>query len=98
MFKPIIGYQPTRQTGRDRSDAAALGRPMRIHDDDCDLEMLEESDFEDEEDTDSTITIVPSSKIHRLYCIEVAKLSVLCTSITLLPPQTFHIWTLKRGC
>ena len=34
---------------RDRQCSAALGLPTRIRDEDCDIEMLEPSDFEEED-------------------------------------------------
>ncbi|KAK5273650.1 hypothetical protein LTR96_000250 [Exophiala xenobiotica] len=61
---------------RDHFDAASLGRPMLIHDDDCDLELLDISDFMDEsedvrEDHDT------SSLLGAWHSVEMAKLAVL---------------------
>lgn len=64
---------------RDRSDSAAFGRPMHIHDDDCDVELPEEADFDadhHEETQNSTLT-GDSNSIHPMYIIEVVKLSIL---------------------
>lgn len=65
-----------KQQIRDRSDSAAVGRPMLIHDDDCDVEMLQESDFEEEAE-DVPQIFGSTTRQHRLYIIEMAKLSVL---------------------
>lgn len=51
---------------------------MRIHDDDCDVELLEETDFDNESSLDDSIQVGPTRQIHHLYTIEMAKLSVLC--------------------
>lgn len=56
---------------------------MRIHDDDCDVEMLEVSDFMDEEGQEISTSEIFASRITHLYAIEMAKLSVLRTSLLL---------------
>lgn len=61
---------------RDRHAATALGRPMRIHDDDCDVEMLDESDFDDDIDDERLYGI--SKRELAQYVIQMAKLSVIC--------------------
>ncbi|KFX91423.1 hypothetical protein V490_05907 [Pseudogymnoascus sp. VKM F-3557] len=60
---------------RDRHLAAALGRPMRIRDDDCDVEILNESDFEDIAPVDSLL-FGTRTKTHILYAIHSAKLAM----------------------
>ncbi|KAI9871346.1 MAG: hypothetical protein M1830_003011 [Pleopsidium flavum] len=65
---------------RDRHAAAALGRPMHIHDDDCDVEMLEESDFEEGISPHPTIC-GGATRDHILYVIQMAKLAVLLGNI-----------------
>ena len=62
---------------RDRHAAAALGRPVRIRDEDCDVEPLEESDFEGDGDADPTI-FGTSTRYHVLYAIHMAQLAVIC--------------------
>ncbi|KEF62525.1 uncharacterized protein A1O9_00498 [Exophiala aquamarina CBS 119918] len=61
---------------RDHFDAASVGRPMMINDDDCDIEPLRETDFE--LGTDGK----PLSGAG--YCIEMAKLATLSMSPLLL--------------
>jgi hypothetical protein len=61
---------------RDRFDAASLGRPMLIHDDDCDLELLDISDFSDESD-DVREDHDTSSLLGAWHSVEMAKLAVL---------------------
>ncbi|CAK7234096.1 hypothetical protein SCUCBS95973_008819 [Sporothrix curviconia] len=58
---------------RDRHAAAALGRPCRIQDEDCDVEMLDEEDFRIDM-TDSPL-IPRETAYHRHYVIEMAKLA-----------------------
>jgi hypothetical protein len=60
---------------RDRHAASALGRPMRIHDDECDVEMLEESDFDD--DVDSVKISGIETRELALYVIHMTRLSIL---------------------
>lgn len=48
---------------------------MRIHEDDCDVEMLDEADFED--DTSQGPVYSGSSREHIHYVIEMTKLSIL---------------------
>lgn len=61
---------------RDHFDAASLGRPMLIHDDDCDIEMLDLSDFSDETE-DRRVDHDPSSLLGAWHAVEMAKLAVL---------------------
>jgi hypothetical protein len=69
---------------RDRHAASALGRPMRIHDDDCDVEMLEESDFDDDTHSGRAYTI--NTRELALYVIHMTKLSVIRKhSLTRMP-------------
>ncbi|KAH8810646.1 fungal-specific transcription factor domain-containing protein [Xylogone sp. PMI_703] len=67
---------------RDRHCAANIGLPMRIRDDDCDVEELEESDFEDELENGSHI--YGERRItHTTYAISMAKLSTIFGNIIL---------------
>ncbi|PVH75076.1 hypothetical protein DL98DRAFT_14852 [Cadophora sp. DSE1049] len=61
---------------RDRHAAAALGRPPRIQDDDCDVELLEVSDF-DMEETNHPHIFAASRRYHTLYMMEMSKLAIL---------------------
>lgn len=60
---------------RDHFDAASLGRPMLIHDDDCDVEPLDISDFRDE--TDDVREDHDTSLLGAWHSVEMAKLAVL---------------------
>jgi hypothetical protein len=62
---------------RDRYAAAALGRPVRIRDEDCDVEPLEESDFEENGSAEPSL-FGTSTRHHVLYAIHMAKLAVIC--------------------
>lgn len=60
---------------RDRVVAAALGRPMSINLDDCDVEMLEEQDFlEDEEQSEKSSALEP---IHIKFFMQYVRLSAI---------------------
>jgi hypothetical protein len=48
---------------------------MRIQDDDCDVEMLEESDFEDDKDSGQAYGITTTELA--LYVIQMTKLTVI---------------------
>lgn len=50
---------------------------MRIHDDDCDVEPLDESDF-DFEETDFPHIASTQRSYHTLYVIQMSKLAILC--------------------
>jgi hypothetical protein len=50
---------------------------MRIRDDDCDVEILNESDFEDIAPVDSLL-FGTRTKTHILYAIHSAKLAMTC--------------------
>ncbi|KIW14272.1 hypothetical protein PV08_07054 [Exophiala spinifera] len=54
---------------RDHFDAASVGRPMIIHDDDCDVEPLCLTDFECDENG--------MPPVGAMYCIEMTKLATL---------------------
>ncbi|KIV88647.1 hypothetical protein PV10_08311 [Exophiala mesophila] len=54
---------------RDHFDAASVGRPMMINDDDCDIEPLRETDFEYGEDD--------KPPVGAGHCIEMTKLATL---------------------
>ncbi|OAA59736.1 Transcription factor [Niveomyces insectorum RCEF 264] len=59
---------------RDRHAAAALGRPCRIHDDDCDVEMLQSADFLVDQNYNHELIAV-EMEYHRSYAIEMARLA-----------------------
>lgn len=65
---------------RDRHCAVNIGRPMRIRDDEYDVEPLEESDFEDDLSGNASVSSIygKSTRIHILYAIAMSKLSVIC--------------------
>lgn len=50
---------------------------MRIHDEDCDVEPLDESDF-DMEETGFPQIVGTQAPYHTLYVIQMSKLAVLC--------------------
>ena len=60
---------------RDRFDAASLGRPMLIHDADCDVEPLEERDFDGPANNGTGGDI--SAMLGVRHSIEMAKLAIL---------------------
>ncbi|QKX64674.1 uncharacterized protein TRUGW13939_11850 [Talaromyces rugulosus] len=64
---------------RDRFDAASLGRPMLIHDDDCDVEPLEVGDFEGPANTGTDDDT--SNMLGVRHSIEMAKLAILLGKI-----------------
>lgn len=59
---------------RDKHAAAALGRPCRIRDEDCDIEPPTEDDLLFDADTDSPLVPV-QSRHHVAYFLEITKLS-----------------------
>jgi hypothetical protein len=54
---------------------------MHIRDEDCDVETLQEPDFEETEFPDPS-TFGTQARIHVLYAIQSARLAVLCKSST----------------
>ncbi len=68
---------------RDRHAAAALGRPPRIQDDDCDVELLEEADFE-LQDTNQRGVFGSLRRYHALYMIQISKLAILRLTSTIM--------------
>lgn len=66
---------------RDRHAAAALGRPCRIQDEDCDVEMLTVDDFLIDQEYDRSL-IVEETDYQRCYVIEMARLAQIrmCSS------------------
>jgi hypothetical protein len=62
---------------RDRTASSSLGRPIRIRDEDCDVEPLEESDFEEDGDVDKTV-FGTYTRFNVLYVITMTKLAVIC--------------------
>jgi hypothetical protein len=67
---------------RDRQCSAALGLPTRIRDEDCDIEMLEPSDFE-EEDHLYPKYMGYQKREHVLFAIQMAKLAIYLGKIVL---------------
>jgi hypothetical protein len=61
---------------RDRHIAAALGRPCRIRDEDCDVEALTEDDFYVDLVADDEL-IAPQKAHHVSYFLDIAKLSAI---------------------
>ncbi|KEF56410.1 uncharacterized protein A1O9_07991 [Exophiala aquamarina CBS 119918] len=74
---------------RDRHCSGNIGRPLRIRDDDYDVEPLEESDFEEEFTQNvSTLGIYgKQSRMHVLYVIAMSKLSEICKTSGKAPIQ-----------
>ncbi|OQV05522.1 Fungal specific transcription factor domain-containing protein [Cladophialophora immunda] len=70
---------------RDRHCSVNIGRPMRIRDDDYDVEPLEESDFEDDSAQSAFVSTIygQTSRIHALYAIAMSKLSMIFGDINL---------------
>ncbi|KAN0122880.1 Fungal specific transcription factor domain containing protein [Hyaloscypha variabilis] len=60
---------------RDRQCSAALGLPTRIRDEDCDIEMLDPSDFEEEDYVSLPNYLGVQKTEHILYAIEMARLA-----------------------
>lgn len=59
---------------RDRHAAAALGRPCRIRDEDCDIEPPTEDDLLFDANTDSSL--VPAQSQHQVdYFLEITRIS-----------------------
>lgn len=69
---------------RDRQCAAALGLPTRIRDEDCDIELLNEDDFEAEYSGPIMASYFGTQKReHVLYICHMAKLAILLGKIVL---------------
>ena len=68
---------------RDRQSSAALGLPIRIRDEDCDIEMLEPSDFEEEIHSPYPEFLGNQTREHVLYSIQMAKLAIYLGRIVL---------------
>lgn len=68
---------------RDRHAAAALGRPCRIRDEDCDVEPLSEDDFEFDRDCNLSI-LGQQEHYHNLYAINMSTLAVLLGQVLCL--------------
>ncbi|EEU45285.1 uncharacterized protein NECHADRAFT_40529 [Fusarium vanettenii 77-13-4] len=67
---------------RDRHTAACLGRPCRIRDEDCDIELLTEDDLRFDECYDEEL--IPSQKDHHIsYFIEMSNLAVILGDIVI---------------
>ncbi|RDW62461.1 hypothetical protein BP6252_11894 [Coleophoma cylindrospora] len=66
---------------RDRQCSAALGLPIRIRDEDCDIEILEASDFEDDETACHADVLGSQTHEHVSYAIQMAKLAQLLGKI-----------------
>lgn len=68
---------------RDRQCSVALGLPTRIRDEDCDIEMLEPSDFEEEDHAVYPSYLGRQKREHVLFAIQMAKLAVYLGKIVL---------------
>ncbi|KIX10170.1 uncharacterized protein Z518_01251 [Rhinocladiella mackenziei CBS 650.93] len=70
---------------RDRHCSVNIGRPMRIRDDDYDVEPLEELDFEDDFSQSASVSTIygRTRRIHALYVIYMSKLSMIFGDINL---------------
>lgn len=68
---------------RDRQAAAALGRPCRIRDEDCDIEPLCEADFTFDSET-TLATVGTQERYHVSYAISMSSLAVLMGRILAL--------------
>ncbi|RSL56704.1 hypothetical protein CEP53_006697 [Fusarium sp. AF-6] len=68
---------------RDRQAAAALGRPCRIRDEDCDIEPLCEADFTFDRET-ILATVGMQERYHVSYAISMSSLAVLMGRILAL--------------
>lgn len=62
---------------RDQQVAAAFGLPARIRDEDCDIPMLEESDFEEEGPVGNPAIFGTPKVEHALYMIQMTRLARL---------------------
>ncbi|KAM5386412.1 hypothetical protein ACJZ2D_000375 [Fusarium nematophilum] len=89
-YSLVLGY-PTNQPNcsttqceiRDRVAAAALGRPCRIRDEDCDIERPSKEDLDGDEEHDHIL--IPSQEdYHVLYFLEMSKLATIGK-----PPRPF---------
>ncbi|KAL6405319.1 hypothetical protein AUP68_11071 [Ilyonectria robusta] len=67
---------------RDRHAAAALGRPCRIRDEDCDVEPPSEEDLLIDEDPDEQL-IPAQDPCHTSYFLEISKLSIILGDIVI---------------
>lgn len=77
---------------RDRVAAGALGRPSRIHDRDCDVEMVMDSDLWVDDGYNKSL-IEEQQPFHVSYFIELSKLAEICTLICF---QTSGILSIDR--
>ncbi|KAL4986314.1 fungal-specific transcription factor domain-containing protein [Aspergillus falconensis] len=66
---------------RDRLTSVCLGRPMGIDLEDCDVEMLEESDFLDEDEHASSPEVVSPGQLHAKFAVQHLKLSKIMGQI-----------------
>ncbi|KAF4635629.1 hypothetical protein G7Y89_g2466 [Cudoniella acicularis] len=78
----IIVSQANRKV-RDRQCSTALGLPTRIRDEGCDIEILDPSDFEEEDHSTYLKFLGTQKKEHVLYAIQMAKLIVYLGKIVL---------------
>ncbi|KAK5462726.1 hypothetical protein LTS15_002438 [Exophiala xenobiotica] len=74
---------------RDRHVSAALGCPIHIQEDDCDVEMLEEADFSDSHSDEATSGL--STRPHALYMIQMTELSIVCEYFPFEPERVVLI-------
>ncbi|KAL1979579.1 hypothetical protein VTN96DRAFT_5552 [Rasamsonia emersonii] len=66
---------------RDQQVAAAFGLPARIRDEDCDIPMLEESDFEEEGPVGNPAIFGTPKVEHALYMIQMTRLARLLREV-----------------
>ncbi|QMW38837.1 hypothetical protein G4B11_002073 [Aspergillus flavus] len=72
-------FEETNLT-RDRHTSAAFGRPCRIRDEDCDVEALNEDDFNFDNDYDQTL-IPAQTDYHVAYALEMTRLATILGDI-----------------
>lgn len=66
---------------RERQSAASLGLPMRIRDEDCDIEPLTLSDLQDDGDSSTHTSLGSPTPEHLLYPVKMMELSRLLGNI-----------------
>jgi hypothetical protein len=81
---------------RDRQCSAALGLPIRIRDEDCDIEMLEPSDFEEETQSVYPAFLRTQKREHVLYAIQMAKLAIYCSLSNMIRLSIADLSQLER--
>ena len=80
MFVDLLSLEKRSQLIsqiRDRQCSASQGLPVRIRDEDCDVEMLEPQDFEDEGFATAPRTSGTHVPEHALYLMQMVKLAII---------------------